>query len=243
MIPKRTVERLVEFAATLTQPEPKRKHRLVLGAALAAPALPLLHGSAKLAQAAWGPKIGKVIGKIAPETGKRIASSAGRMEAYIEGANIASNRGLGGKVAGAILQNPKSKAAKLLVPGKQARSHYSAFRASPREALDATFGETLHAIQKKKNIPAKMKASLLDKHMQEAGAALDHFDDLTANKGYNTMEALKHVTRDPRHAAVLRRGLPKIEYAPQYAGIAAGAAAVPLAVGGAVAATKKRDRR
>lgn len=240
---ERLTSRLVEFAATLPQPREKSRHRLILGAALAAPAVPLIHGAAKLAQAAYAPLIGRVLGKVAPEVGKRIASPGARIGAYIEGAQIATNRGLGGKVAGAILKRPKSDLGKLLVPNQEARSHYSSFRASHREALDSTLGETLHAIRSKKNIPTKIRDRLVDKHMKESVALLDNFDDLTANKGYNHAEAFRRVTSDPQHNDVLRRGLPKIDHAKQYAQIAAGTALAPLAVGGAVAATKKRAEK
>lgn len=215
--------------------EPKRKHNLLAGAAIASIGIPQARGAFKFTRAALNPRIGRFTGK-GTHYGKMVAD-------YLEGSQQVLNRGPIGKLAGVVLRNPQAapvkKAVKWIGGGssgvnKLNREHFSSFRASPTEAL-LSWTEEVEAAQRAGSLGAR-------KHGLQSEAAFKHIRDLTANKGYNETEAIRHVAMNPKHQELFRRlATFKGEYFPRYAQISSGIAAAPLTAGAGVAATKRKN--
>jgi hypothetical protein len=245
-----SIERIIEFAAALPAPpkEEKKKggHRLLIGAAIAAPAIPLARASLSFAASAYRPALAAQVRKVSPRLAGKIHHPGKQIFDYIEGSQQALNKGVTGKIAGHIIQNPKSRVGKILVPHKVARSHYSSFRAGPKEAFTSMLEEVGSnyggKVSSGKNPPAVRAAGQrkLDSYMDEMGHALTDFDNLIQTKGFNEREALRHVTSDQAHANLMRKLVPKTSWAPRYAQVTGTLAAPPLIAGAAVASTRKK---
>lgn len=210
--------------------EQKRKHNVAAGLLVAASGIPLYKGAGKFARIGLRRHIDRFMGNPVSH-GKQVAD-------YLEATQHILNRGATGKLTGMVLRNPKNPLVKSLLPGAKSGikkldlEHYSAFRSSPTEALDAWAGEVAASMR-----PGKARE-----------AHIAHYEKLTGHlqklwsKGYNEREALRHVAADPVHENFFRRlAAHKAGPTKHYQKITAGLAAVPATAGAAVAATTRKQ--
>lgn len=219
------------------QEKPEKHHRLLAGALVAASGIPLYKGAGKFTRIGLRSHIDKLAGK-STNYGKVVAD-------YLEASQHILNQGITGKLAGVALRNPKSAPVKWLIGkgpaelgsarsgiNKISREHFSSFRASPTEALDAwaqeVHGQLRPGIQR-------------ETHQKQYFQLTKHLNDLHT-KGYNDREALRHAANDPQHNQIFKR-LAAFKAAPikNYQKISAGLASVPAKAGLAIAATTKKD--
>lgn len=217
--------------------EPKRKHNIAAGLTVAAAGLPIYKGAAKFARIGLRPKISQFTGESLSH-GKQVVD-------YLEASQHLLNQGITGKLTGLALRHPKAPIVKRIMGrgpselgssksgiNKLTREHYSAFRSSPTEALDAWAGE----------VHAKLRPGIQQTtHLEQYNKLQSHLSDLWS-KGYNEREALRHAATDPRHEQLFRR-LNKFKAGPTkiYQKVTAGLAAVPAGAGAAVAATTRKN--
>jgi hypothetical protein len=212
------------------QQEPPRKHNVAAGLLVAAGGLPLYKGAGKFARIGLRPRIDRLIGNKVSH-GKQVAD-------YLEATQHVLNRGITGKLAGVALRNPKHPVVKALLPGAKSGikkldlAHYSAFRSSPTEALDAWAGEVAASMR-----PGKAREAHIAHYQKLQG----HLQNLWS-KGFNEREALRHVATDPVHENFFRRlAAHKAGPTKHYQKITAGLAAIPATAGAAVAATTRKN--
>jgi hypothetical protein len=210
--------------------EQKRKHNVAAGLLVAASGIPLYKGAGKFARIGLRPRIDKLMGRKVSH-GKQVAD-------YLEASEQVLNRGVTGKLTGMALRNPKHPVVKAVLPGSKSGikkldlEHYSAFRASPTEALDAWAGEVAASMR-----PGKARESHIAHYQKLQG----HLQKLWS-KGYNEREALRHVATDPIHENFFRRlAAHKAGPTKHYQKITAGLAAVPAGAGALVAGTTRKN--
>lgn len=241
----------------MDDPQPKKKHNLLAGAAVAAAGIPLYKGAFKLGRVHFAPQISHWTGK-PQHYGRQVAD-------YIEASQHVLNQGISGKISGLMLRHPQSHAVKQIVgPGGMTdlgRQHYSSFRANATEALDAWGAEVSDhygkraAAAKKARQPnvAKALLSKQEEHNAKHIEIQEHLSNLW-KQGYNEKEALRHAAEQPEHQDYFRRLITfkkepgadqagKIGPIRSYAEMSAGLSAAPLAAGAAVAATKRKTRQ
>jgi hypothetical protein len=236
--------------------EPKRKHNIGAGLAIAAAGIPLYRGAGKFARIGLRPRIDKALGKPL-NYGKRVAD-------YLEGSQHILNQGITGKVAGSILRNPKSPVIKKIlstVPhGKElggakglkqtAVEHYSSFRHSPTAALDSWHQEAVDAYRAKKHPETGEKFTA--KKLAARKKVADEMDvgrenlkahmDLLKYQGYNEREAVREAAKEPLHNDYFRRLFAhKAGPAKRYLAQSAGLAALPAGAGAAIASTTRKN--
>jgi len=223
--------------------EPKRKHNVAAGLAVAAAGIPLYRGAGKFARIGLRSRIDKLAGN-PTNYGKQVAD-------YLEASQHILNQGITGKLTGSALRHPESAPVKWLI-GKSPKiwdvgspksgihphvlEHYSAFRHSPASALDSWHKEAVSEWRGRKN-PEVVKE--LKKGQKVLSA---HLQDLRF-RGYNEREALREATKEPLHSNYFRRLIAyKGNPVKNYQKVTTGLAAVPATAGAAVAATTRKDR-
>jgi hypothetical protein len=249
------VLRLRELAAK-SESSTAQKIGLAAGLGTAALGVSFLPASAKLAAIQGREILHRAAGKASQVRGLRKvvrppnvdANRGGRMVAdYLDASQAALNRGLHGKLAGAVLryasENPGSLIAKK-IGGDFKVSHYARFRSGPKQALGHWDWEVGELYKNKKLRPGRLEK--IQAEMDRGRRAVEQeMNSEMWRRGKSEGEALRHVAANTQNADARayfdRLAMTKAGVAKQYAKMGALAPGAIMAGGGLAWASRKRE--